>query len=250
MSLSKLIDVRRIVVAEYPKSGGSWIVGLLGDVLGLPKRDIYVADGYSAFDIAKHPWYADDQSWNVNAACIVKSHERHDSPLSQSLADGRTATIHVIRDGRDVTVSKYFFDRDFCVKNGILPPLDLTFEAYIEKIAAEWRDYVESWSGHADVVCRYEAFLADPARALTAAINELGLSASPAAVEAAVAMNTKERFARSLDRTFEHNTFVRVASSGDWRNHFEARHGAAFARIAGDLLASLGYVRKGETWWE
>jgi Arc/MetJ family transcription regulator len=245
---STQVGVCRIIVAEYPKSGGSWVVSLLGDALGLPKRDIYVADGYSAFDIAKHPWYRGTRSWNVTAACVVKSHERPDSPLSQSLANESTATLHLIRDGRDVTVSKYFYERDFCVANGILPPLELPFDAYVEKTAAEWRAYVEAWSGRAGVVCRYEAFLADPARALARAIDQLGLPASREAVEQAVARNTKERFARSLDSTFRHNTFVRVATSGDWKNHFGVRDRAAFAGIAGDLLASLGYVRSSDVW--
>ncbi len=240
--------MRRIVVAEYPKSGGSWVVSLLGDALGVPKRDIYVADGYSVFNIGEHPWYRGSGSWNVTDACVVKSHERPDSPLSQSLDNESTATLHLIRDGRDVTVSKYFFERDFCVANGILPPLELPFTAYVEKTADEWRAYVDAWSGRADVVCRYEAFLADPAHTLTRALEHLGLSASQQAIETAVAQNTKERFARSLDRTFRHNTFVRVATSGDWKNHFDARDRAAFARIAGDLLANLGYVRSADAW--
>jgi Sulfotransferase domain len=247
-STSKALAVRRIIVAEYPKSGGSWIVSMLGEVLGLPKRDIYVSDGYNAFDVASHPWYQDAASWNVTDACIVKSHERPDSPLSQSLTDESTAIIHVIRDGRDVVTSKYFFERDFCPRNGILPPLQLTFSEFVEQCAVEWRDYVEAWTGHADLTCRYEAFLADPARALARALASLGLSASPEAVQAAVAANTKDRFARSLDRTFRHNTFVRVATSGDWRNHFTDVDRAAFDRIAGDLLVSLGYVAPGEPW--
>jgi hypothetical protein len=245
---STQVGLCRIVVAEYPKSGGSWVTGLLADVLGLPKRDIYISDGYSAFNVADHPWYLGSSSWNVTDACVVKSHERPDSPLSQSIANESTATLHLIRDGRDVTVSKYFFERDFCVLNGILPPLGLTFDAYVEKTAAEWCEYVEAWSGRADAVSRYEAFLADPSRALADALEQLGRSASPEAIQTAVAQNTKERFARSLDRAFRHNTFVRVGTSGDWKNHFDARNRAAFTRIAGDLLASLGYVRSADAW--
>jgi hypothetical protein len=150
----------------------------------------------------------------------------------------------MIRDGRDVVVSRYFFERDFCVRNGILPPLALTFDAYLEKTAAEWREYVEAWRGRADIECRYEAFLADPVRALTAALEGLGVTATREAIAEAVACNTKERFAKSLDATFRHNTFVRVARSGDWQNHFSAANRDTFNRIAGELMQQLGYVEE------
>jgi hypothetical protein len=45
----------RIVVAEHPKSGGTWVVGMLGDALSLSKRDIYVGDGFDWFDLSEHP---------------------------------------------------------------------------------------------------------------------------------------------------------------------------------------------------
>lgn len=47
----------KIVVAEYPRSGGSWVTSMLGDALQLPKRDIYVGEDYEVFDVRKHPWY-------------------------------------------------------------------------------------------------------------------------------------------------------------------------------------------------
>ncbi len=42
----------RIVVTEYPKSGGNWVVNMLGDVLQIPKRDIYdVLEEHKPFDL-------------------------------------------------------------------------------------------------------------------------------------------------------------------------------------------------------
>jgi len=40
-----------IVVTEYPKSGATWVVSMLGDALQLPKRDIYVNEAFGLFDI-------------------------------------------------------------------------------------------------------------------------------------------------------------------------------------------------------
>jgi hypothetical protein len=41
----------RIVVTEYPRSGGSWVTSMLGDALQLPKRDIYVGEDYEVLDV-------------------------------------------------------------------------------------------------------------------------------------------------------------------------------------------------------
>ena len=222
---------------------------MLADALALPKRDIYISDGVrTAFDLGTHPWYADAATWNVGDACVVKSHERPDSPLTASLGTPGTATIHLIRDGRDVTVSKYFFERDFCVRNGILPSFERAFDAYVTQTAAEWRDFVNAWSGRADAECRYEAFLDDPVAAATAVLEAVGRPTSGEAVRAAVAANTRERFARSLDATFAHNTFVRVGRAGDWVNHFGPADRAAFARVAGELLRALGYEDHATGW--
>jgi len=38
-----------------------------------------------------------------------------------------------MRDGRDVVVSKYFFEKEFCVKNAILKEFSIPFDDYVEK---------------------------------------------------------------------------------------------------------------------
>ncbi len=35
--------------------------------------------------------------------------------------------------------------------------------------------------------------------------------------------------------------FVRKGVAGDWRNHFQERHMAAFDKAAGEALEALGY---------
>src|SRR5512135_3392679 len=98
----------KIIVTEYPKSGGNWLVNLLGDILELPKRDIYVSDGFNLFDVSKHPWYENASSYELTEDCVIKSHELPDSPLLNFTA----RFIHLVRDGRDVVVSKYFYEKD------------------------------------------------------------------------------------------------------------------------------------------
>lgn len=227
----------RIIVTEYPKSGGTWLVSLLGDCLGLPKRDIYVGDGYKTFDIRNHPWYQDSDSPNLTSACVIKSHELPASPLVTFPAQ----YIHLVRDGRDVVVSKYFYERDFCVKNGIYASFDVSWSDYVRKTALEWNNYVLAWL---DTDCqwfRYEDLLHDTFGTLTRILLAFHLSIDSEKVNEVIKMKTAEKMRKSLDKTFSSNTFIRKAVAGDWKNHFTEKDTDAFENAAGDSLRLLGY---------
>jgi hypothetical protein len=230
----------RLVVTEYPKSGGTWLVGLLGDALGLPKRDIYVKDGYQAFDVTRHPWYEGAQSLGFTDSAVIKSHELPGSPLTAFDAH----FVHLVRDGRDVVVSRYFYERDFCVANGILERFDEPFDQYVPRVAGEWRAFVSAWLAAGTRTCRYEDLLEDTAgNVQRLLVQQLGLRVSDARIREAVACNTRERLRQALDRTFAHNTFVRRGVAGDWRNHFGRDHARMFDDVAGETLVRLGYER-------
>jgi hypothetical protein len=229
----------RIVVTEYPKSGGTWLVSMLGDVLQLPKRDIYdVTDGHRAY-VSKHPWYEGTPSPELTESCVIKSHERPHSPLINFPA----RFVHLVRDGRDVVVSKFFYERDFCVTNGIYEQFDVPFDEYVPRIALEWYDFIQAWMDACPDICRYEDLLQDPCGALHKVVCGIGAPATPSQITRAVETNTKEELRRALDKTFTHNTFVRKGMAGDWRNHFSQENVRAFRQNAGEALVWLGYEK-------
>ncbi|WP_233862478.1 sulfotransferase domain-containing protein [Paraburkholderia adhaesiva] len=228
-----------IVLTEYPKSGGSWITSLIGDALNVPKRDIYVRPGFDLFDTSDHPWYKNGAAHDFPTQSVVKSHELPDSKL----IDFEAKYLHLVRDGRDVIVSRWFFDKDFLVKNGITASFDKNFDDYVEEKAIEWSRYVLAWASTSTLTIRYEDFLADPETALGSVVQKIsGTTLSPGLLADVVGMHTKEKFARSLSNTFKHNTFVRKGISGDWKNHFSRRNSDSFASIAHDAMSLLGYA--------
>lgn len=229
--------VERIVVAEYPKSGGSWLVNLLADALALPKRDIYVKTGFSLFDVLKHPWYEDSQSLELTESCVIKSHEFPDSKL----LDFPAKTVHLVRDGRDAIVSKYFFEKDFCVQNGFIKDFNITFDDYVEKTSAEWSNYVEAWMARDVITCRYEDLLRNPMHPLKNILESFGVCVSTERIHESIMANTKEKMRKALDKTFKYNTFVRKGIVGDWKEHFSDYNKDAFKKQAGDVLIRLGY---------
>ncbi len=228
----------RIVITEYPKSGGTWVVGMVGDALDLPKRDIYVTDSYTAFDVRKHPWYAGAPNLNLSESCVIKSHELPGSPL----IGPDMKIVHLVRDGRDVVVSRYFYERDFCVANGIYREFNETLDDYVPRVAREWNDYVIAWLDAGVPYFRYEDFLCEPATALRSLLRCLNSEPPEPAVRGAIESNTKEKLRASLARAFTHNTFVRKAAAGDWRNHFGGGHISDFRSAAAEAMGRLGYA--------
>jgi hypothetical protein len=229
--------MNRIIVTEYPKSGGSWLVSLIGDVLSLPKRDIYVSEGFNLFDLSKHFWYEDALSYNLTESCVIKSHELPDSPLHNFPAK----IIHLIRDGRDVVISKYFHDKDFCVKNRIFNEFTMSFEEFLEKTAREWGTYVSAWAEKKTLTCRYEELLFDTTSTIQNILSQLEFEVPLEKVNEIIQANTKDKMRKALDKLFEYNTFIRKGIAGDWKNHFAKDHKEIFKKCAGDVLIKLGY---------
>lgn len=233
-----------IIISEFPKSGGSWIVSMVGSALKIPCRDIYMRPGFHLFDGKKHPWYQDAAEFDFPLKSVIKSHEL---PGSAAI-DFDAYYVHLFRDGRDVAVSKYFFEKDFCVKNGIIDSFDLDFDSFVEKTANEWSKYVLEWKNTTVKGVGYENFLVDPAREINALIRDvLGEELDAAYLSEVVSCFTRDKFSASLNAAFSHNTFVRKGVSGDWRNHFSQKNVIAFKEVANDALMALGY-EKDDTW--
>ncbi len=232
------VDDTRIIIAEYPKSGGSWFVSMLGDALGIPKRDIYVDENYTSFDVKRHPWYIGDKL-ALTKSCVIKSHEYPESPLHNFPAK----YVHLIRDGRDVVVSKYFYEKNFCVNNGILKSFNMSFDDYVAKIASEWKHYVNSWSSKNVVICKYENLLECTENEIIKTFELLEISVPKHKIENSINNNTKDKLKESTKELFKDNTFVRKGISGDWANHFSDKNKNDFKLIAGDLLMELGYEK-------
>jgi len=225
-----------ILVCEYPKSGASWLVSMLGDVLDIPKRDVYITNAIRE-QWSNHFWFEGYDDISVSDNCVAKSHELPGSILHPANAK----YVHCMRDGRDVVVSKFFYEKDFLVKNGLAQPDDEQFDDFLERTVIEWKKYVLAWKSENTVVCKYEDLLTDTKNTLMTMLEQLNINGDHTRIAFAIENNSKQNMRDKLGRRHAYNTFVRKGIAGDWRNYFSRCNKEQFKRVAGDLLIEMGY---------
>ena len=250
LSPRKLISLKRLAMAhclsgvlpiyivnEFPKSGGTWLAGMLASALGLPFED------------------------NVDPpirASVMKAHFLRPGGLKN--------TVIVWRDGRDVMVSLYhhcyfkFEDRPY--NHGLVDLMRRTYPfddyeavaanlpAFVEQQFARpitpmftWTRFVDTWAARPGVVhTSYEALRRDTVAELGRIVVRLtGGPGDPAAVEAAVEEHSFERQKAAAGGA--RRSHIRKGAVGDWQSLFTPELSRRFEELAGGALDKLGYPR-------
>lgn len=233
-------------IMEFPKCGGSWVRNMLRDVVA--QR---AADRGQALPPVLHG------HWRYTA---------HVNPA-----------IYVIRDGRDVVVSLYFYHlRHLLVGSVWAPQIERYFErvlgpgydvedvrgnlpAFIASLATHpfggilrrsgnrrllpWPRHIADWAGRPGVlIVRYEDLLQDAAGALDRIATHVDLPITPEEAAAIADHHSFEAVSGRRRGVEDRTSFQRKGVAGDWRNHFTHAAGDAFAAFGGPALVSLGYA--------
>ena len=143
-----------------------------------------------------------------------------------------------------MVVSKYFFERDFCVQNGIFESFDIPWTEYVYKTAKEWNDFIIAWMSveEGQFWFRYEELLFRPHETLKKITESLQSQVDYQRLALSIENNTKEKIHKSMEKAFSYNTFVRKAQSGDWVNHFSQKDLHVFHLAANNAMKLLGYL--------
>jgi hypothetical protein len=230
----------KIVLCEYPKSGGSWLASMLATALQLPARDLYFTSpgDLKGTTLSLHPWYKDAENCELPDSCIIKSHERADTKLHPE----KSVIVHLIRDCRDVCVSKYFYERNFRLSNENAEVFKMRFADYVRKTAKEWAAFVGGWLATDVVTCHYEKFLSDPRTELKRLLTAIGVSAANERVDLAVRANSRDNMRRAFRQAYSGEDFVRKGISGDWLNYFSVESSKDVDGVAGSVMQCAGYT--------
>jgi hypothetical protein len=229
--------------AGYPKSGTTWLCNLMSSYLDVP--------------------FVRNYRLPVLMPCVVHSHwlPSHRVPR----------TIYIVRDGRDVLVSRYFYEARAVraprnPRGGRLrlerfnrlygPQVDLDdISANLPKFIADemtapqltganWPEHVRRWlavPGERVAVVRYELLHADVCAGLGPAFEQL--TGQPTDRDYLGLAAARFEFAAQARRNHlrADTTLMRAGAVGGWRDHFTDEARAIFDRHAGDLLRELDY---------
>lgn len=237
-------------LVSYPKSGNTWVRFLIANLLHPESPTTFKSVDVRLPEIYN---YSDRQLKSFPTPRLLKSHEAFDFRYPK--------VVYIVRDPRDVAISKYHWIRKW---RGI--PDNYPIEDFVERwIAAEfdrylkagsWADNVLSWlamrAGSTNfLLVRYEDLVADGQRELQRVAAFLGIDFTEAFLTKAIELSSADQM-RSLEKKESHRwrdtrptrqdiPFVRKATSGGWKT---ACPGAAVLRIESawwPLIRLLGY---------
>jgi hypothetical protein len=181
----------------------------------------------------------------------------------------RARVIHVIRDGRDRTVSSmhrgwrrasqgypHRLSNEDLARGEALreDPRGTTetgvfTEDWLRQAARNWRRLVgravedgPALLGSDYTEVRYEDLLERPYEEVGRLLGFLGVDARGTLVERCVLSASFERLSKGRERGQEDpSSFYRKGIAGDWKNHFTEEDKRVFKEEAGELLIRLGY---------
>jgi hypothetical protein len=177
--------------------------------------------------------------------------------------------IHIIRDGRDRTVSSMHrgwrrasqgylhrlspeeLARGKAVREGRRETTGAFTEEWLRQAARHWRLLVgqaiedgPALFGDRYAEVRYEDLLVRPNEEVERLLGFLGVDTDETLVEHCVRSASFEKLSMGRERGEEDpSSFYRKGVAGDWKNHFTGEDRRIFKEEAGELLIRLGYER-------
>lgn len=192
----------------------------------------------------------------VDPSPVIKIHDAWSAPFD---AAWTRATIHIVRDPRDVAVSWAAFRGrsidwaiDFLAdESAWLGVAGDRIDTAVPQRLGGWSRHATGWLDDADPVpllVRYEDMRADPAAALRAMLGRIGRAVDEPAIAAAVAAGRFDRLA-DLERNdgfagrpTSAARFFRVGGAAGWQGVLDARQCARIERDHGAVMRRLGYL--------
>lgn len=231
----------KVVLTEYPKSGGTWITQMLAAYLDIP---------------------APRNRLPLRGRCLLHGHYLH-------VADTND-TVVVWRDGRDVMVSYYYYilyakasslAQTYRQNLGIHDVSDV--ERYLPRFIEycftkglprgawfatgiiSWTSFADCWKSRAGYAeTSYEAMSRNPHGEMARLLQTLSEQPINAArLDACITRFSFENRTGRRRGEEDVNSFLRKGIVGDWKNRFTREAREVFAHYGGQTLIDLGYER-------
>jgi hypothetical protein len=234
-------------VSEFPRSGGSWLANMLADYQRCARP------GTSVFPIG--------------CRAVIHNHWSFHPKLKR--------VVYLMRDGRDVAVSMYFYrlrvaqrpgasghQKNAAIFRSVLGPgydpddtlrnlpgmirYDYTHSAGAGR--HNWASHVLEWRGREGETrpnihyVRYEDLLTDPVTVVTGCLRHFNREdPDPRLVERSVQHFSMASLTGREAGQEDRSSFIRKGVAGDWKNHFTREAAQVFDELAGEALIRAGY---------
>jgi hypothetical protein len=220
--------MNEVLVNAYPKSGVTWLLHLICDLLEGVHKDKPESEPL----IYDHPVSSD---W-----IIVKGHYPYWEAAIPYL-EGRNVIL-TQRDPRDVVVSAMYY------RKAVNLGLDVAIDHLIRSSYVDW---IESWYSsdlrvEKLIATRYENLHYKPVRELRNIIWQLTDITLPNN-RIRQALN-RQSFASMIDQLGGDRHFMRKGVVGDWKNHFTREHAERFNAHFGEFMLRHRYIDSLD-WW-
>lgn len=220
--------MKELIVNAYPKSGLTWLVHLLCDLLEAQHQDTPEMEPLSYGHPVTDEWL------------VRKVHKPYWGEDIAYLKD--KTVVWTQRDPRDVVVSAMFYRgvNDLVHAIGVM-------------VQSHYVDYLEGWFKPSQslnvakvIFTQYELLHTQPIWVLRGIIQELtGDWLSDARIEEALERQSFENMRQQLGGDTH---FMRKGIVGDWRNHFTQETAQMFNVHFGQFMLDQGYVDSLK-WW-
>ena len=241
-----------MLVTGYPKSGTTWFCLMLANCLNV-RYDNLMEPGVHP----REEWQRKltqgglpHRAWTEETGGeVVFTHD----PLRLEQRKPEEYSIYIVRDGRDVVVSFYYYLNRFLPEDqggGRMRLRDRVrrlgesrrFSAFVKEKAAEWaQDVRRSLALKPDQVVRYEDLNRDAGATLSRIFRAWGIDMEPAVIAQSVEAFSFEHMAGRKKGDEDSRSFFRKGIIGDWHEKFSEADKRSFKQVAGDLLVELGY---------
>lgn len=241
---------RDIYLLSFPKSGNTWLRYLIAyavwphlEEIDLKEMALYLPSvGLKHdFEVMKNP----NAPCNTFTKRIIKDHSTYNRHSKKRIKKA----IYLVRDGRDVIVSYWFFCNQRDQTN---IPLDefIRLSSLKNHSYGSWRKHVLEWINaplENKIILRYEDIINDPEKSLLDVLNFCEICIPSKQISDAVnKASFKKMQEMELNKGFnleqyKNINFVRNGKIGDWKQYFTNKECELFIKYHGDLISSLGY---------
>ena len=269
LTLTKQVsyDHYLIFIAGLPKSGTTWLEKLISEILGYIQLDGSFLRTLRGVENLEHKHGINQEM--INSApkkkySFLKLHTHCDEEYIQILKDAEVKPTILIRDIRDMMISRYWHilsEPTHWQYNEIMNlPFNEGFEKSLfgifkgEPVIHYFLQWINNWIEYINknpndtMLIKYEEMKNDLISTLTKLFYFYGIQYSKKEIKNIILIQNnkhinKENLSSNLKLLGREITTFRKGEPGEWKNYFNKSHCRIFKELAGKTLIISGYEK-------